>query len=179
MTHFIKFLIALSILLNSGICLAFPDKWNLKNLNILLCPSFKKEKKHVQEVAKKWSKLTGLKFKIVNKSENKKVHIRICYVYDHTKMINKDKTIWAEATTKRGKYDHLFSAYIKFNSFTYNWNKLRTTFKKVLIHEFGHALGFGHSDSYKSVMHVNCPTTKLTKKDKQIARKKYKHFLKR
>lgn len=58
----------------------------------------------------------------------------------------------------------------------YFWRKYDEDAVAALLHEFGHALGFNHSDVYSDVMHPKIGSTVISKEEEVFLREKFDCF---
>jgi len=177
MTNFLKIAIFTITAFHFGFAQASQETWIKKSLIIWACPNFKHEIPTLKKAAKKWSKVTGLELTVTHESKEK-ADIKICFITSLSQLLV-TKIAHAEAEVTTVGDNIIVRAEIFVNGITYNWKRRRRKFKKVLLHELGHALGFDHRKTYYSVMNPHSPHFRIFKKDKQIARKRYKHILKR
>ena len=155
-------------------------KWKERDIIIWVCPNMISFKKQIKKAASLWEAVVEIKFKIMSSKPISEKYISICGLERISSKWKVRKTDWAqEQGTYLVRTGELVNSEIWINFFKFNWEKKRNKMKKVLLHELGHSLGFKHREAYYSVMNSESPHFRIFKKDKQIARKRYKHILKR
>ena len=180
MRHILKTIVFLFIMLASFSTFASKERWDKKEIVVWLCQNFEKYEKEVIDATKKWTNVVGIKF-IIKKGFWKRrfANIEVCGEIYLSKRWEVKNYSFAQNTIWYNQEGIIKKSRILFNFWKYNWQRKRNKMKKVFLHELGHALGFEHRETYYSVMNRSSPHFRIFKKDKQIARKRYKHILKR